>query len=431
MGLIERLLLVTAGVMRLSGIVFVGIAFFGYSHVHASTAAYEAVIDAGSSGTRLYLYEYRNEPQGPVMSLLLEDEPDKLRGLSTYADKPAQAGQGEIGPLLDGLETFVKTKGIDPKAVSVSVLATAGMRLVEPGAAQRIYDSVRQEIGRRGLVAREVGTITGQSEGIYAWVDVNYLKGNLRLGQTTDGIVEIGGASAQVALAVSSPNRHSGFVRRVQIGEQSYDVLSVSYLGLGQNEARRAMLEQIAADALASNPCYPNSQSDSVVFEAAKGRKGVAALTVAGNKSSFTPACFDVYANVVQSTAARAINRFPVAQFQSVPGFERSRFVLMASFYHKLRDWDLIAEKRLDRSLLAELFSRCVGTDAWVTVSGQQGTGFFAQNACANATYLYTFIFSGRGLALSHSRVQVLDEVNGESLTWTRGYALLAAGSSK
>ena len=431
MGLNERLLLVTAVVMRLCVTGFVGIVLFGYSHVHASTPVYEAVIDAGSSGTRLYLYEYRNEPQGPVVSLLLEDEPDKLRGLSTYADKPEQAGQGEIGPLLDGLETFVKTKGIDPKAVSVSVLATAGMRLAEPGAAQRIYDSVRQEIGRRGLVAREVGTITGQSEGIYAWVDVNYLKGNLRLGQTTEGIVEIGGASAQVALAVDSSGQYGGFIRRVQIGEQTYDVLSVSYLGLGQNEARRVMLEQTAAEAPALNPCYPNSQSDSVVFDAAKGRKGVNALKVAGNKSSFTPACFDIYASVVQSTAARAINRFPVAQFQSVPGFESSRFVLMASLYHKLRDWDLLGEKRPDRSLLAEVFGRCVGVDAWATVSGRQGTGFFAQNACANATYLYTFLFSGRGLSLSSSRVQVLDEVNGEPLTWTRGYALLAAGSSK
>lgn len=403
----------------------------GCLNAQASGLVYEAVIDAGSSGTRLYLYEYKQGPEGATLSLLLEDEPDTLRGLSNYADKPDQAGQGEIGPLLEGLQKFVKEKGISPQALSVSVLATAGMRLVDPVASARIYDSVRQEIASRGLSAREVGTITGQSEGIYAWVDLNYLRGNLRQGKPTEGIVEIGGASAQVALAVNSPNRYGGFVRRVQIGQQTYDVLSISYLGLGQNEARRAMLEQTAADALALNPCYPNSQSENVMFEAAKGRKGIEALTVAGNRSSFSPACFEIYAEVVQSTSARAINRFPVAQFQSVPGFERSRFVLMASFYHKLRDWDLLGDKRPDRSLLVEVFGRCVGTDAWATVSGRQGTSFFAQNACANATYLYTFIFSGRGLALSHSRVEVLDEVNGEPLTWTRGYALLAAGSSK
>lgn len=428
---IEKLWSAIAVLLQLCAAIFAVAVLFGQTSALASTPTYEAVIDAGSSGTRLYFYEYRNGPQGPMLSMLFEDEPDALRGLSNYAGKPEQAGQNEIGPLLNGLEAFIKTNGIDSKAVTVSVLATAGMRLVDPVASNRIYESVRQEIASRGLAAREVGTITGQSEGIYAWVDLNYLKGNLQPGQSTQGIVEIGGASAQVALAVASPGRLNSFVRRVSIGNQSYDVLSVSYLGLGQNEARRAMIEQVADDGLPLNPCYPNSQSDRVVFDAGKGRQGSGGLNVAGSNASYSPACFDLYAEVVQETSASSVNRLPVAQLRSLPGFDSSRFVLMASPYHALRNWDLLDHQRPDRGMLAEVFARCVGLDAWQTVSGKQGSGFFAQNACANATYLYTLLFSARGLGLSSSRVEVLNEVNGQSLTWTRGYALLAAGSAR
>ena len=391
--------------------------------------SYEAVIDAGSSGTRLYLYQRHVGPNGPSVSLLFEDEPNDLRGLSNYVDKPDLAGEGEIGPLLAGLDSFVQTKGINQKDVTVSVLATAGMRQVDPEAASRIYDSVKQQVAVRGYPVRQIGTISGQDEGLYAWVDLNYLKGNLREGQDTDGIVEVGGASAQVAFAVQPGNDIGKAVRQIRVGELEYAVLSRSFLGLGQNEARRSMANAVATDGFAHNPCYPNSTSPDVNFYVVKPRRGQAAHKVPGQAANFDPACFGVYSTVVQKVSANPTNQFSLAQFQSVPGFDKSRFVLVASFYYKLRDWDLLSEKRPGRALLAEVFSRCVGANAWQTVSSLQGDGFFAQNACANATYLYTLIFSGSGLALSSSRVEVLDEVNDQPLTWTRGVAILAAGS--
>jgi hypothetical protein len=363
------------------------------------------VVDAGSSGTRLYLYQIQPEQNGPSVSLLLEDEPDDLRGLSNYVDKPDLAGEGEIGPLLAGLDRFVQEKGISQKNVTVSVLATAGMRLVDLTAATQIYDSVRRAVVKRGYPVRQIGTVAGQDEGIYAWVDLNYLKGNLRAGQDTEGIVEVGGASAQVALAVPSAGDLGEAVRRVRIGELEYAVLSRSLWGLGQNEARRSMVNTVIAEGFAQNPCYPNSTLPDFYYTAAKSRQGQASLQVSGQDANFSVACFDVYSAVLQKVSASPVNQFPIVRFQSVPGFDTSRFVLMVSFYYKLRDWDLLSEQRPDRALLAEVFRRCMGVDAWQTVSALQGGGSFAQNACANATYLYTLIFSGIGLALSSSRV--------------------------
>ena len=54
---------------------------------HAVTAtarsealSYEAVLDAGSSGTRLYLYQVQAGPNGQSISLVFYDEPRYRRG---------------------------------------------------------------------------------------------------------------------------------------------------------------------------------------------------------------------------------------------------------------------------------------------------------------------------------------------------------------
>lgn len=396
----------------------------------ALAQTYEAVIDAGSSGTRLYLYENESREGGFVLRTLLEEEPDNLKGLSRYATDTDRAGPAEIGPLLTRLRSFLVSKALLASEVSVSVLATGGMRLLDGKIAEQIYSSVKREIARHGLSERRVGTITGQEEGLYAWTDVNYLMGNFRGSQRTEGIVEVGGASAQVTFAIASPDGLGEAVQNLKIGQQAYRVLSVSYLGLGQNEARRSMLDLVRKQS-GVNPCYPNSANSNVIFNAAMARGQLSAIQVSADQASFDQACFDLYARVVQETSASPINQFPIVQFQSLPDFRHTRFVLLSSTYLKLRDWDLLAHRGPDRGLLREIFARCMGPDAWQKVSSLQGTGAFAQNACANATYLYSMIFSGRGLALSSGRARVLDEINGQALTWTRGYALLVSDSHK
>jgi hypothetical protein len=188
------------------------------------------------------------------------------------------------------------------------------------------------------------------------------------------GIVEVGGASTQVTFAVASTSDLGTAVKRISIDSQHYDVLSVSYLGLGQNEVRQTMVEAVAADHFAQNHC------------------------------------------------------FPIERFRSITRFDASRLILLASFYYKMHDWELLGDKRPDHSLLNEAFSRCAGTDAWLRLSRQQGTGFYLQNACANATYLYTLIFSRQGLALAASRIETLTEINEQPVSWTRSYALLKVG---
>jgi hypothetical protein len=397
----------------------------GLSHA----TGYMAVVDAGSSGTRLYLYEYSDDPPISEPSLIFQYATQKSKGLSFYVADPAQAGPQELGPLLSGLNDFLVANDIDPGSVVISVLATAGMRLVQPDRAKRIYASVRQEIARRGYWIKHLATMTGQDEGLYAWVDVNWLLGNLGSAKQTVGIIEVGGASAQVALAVDPISRFGDAVTVIRVGAQQYHVLSVSYLGLGINEARRSMLQLLAQINDQPNPCYPNSDSADVRYKPFGASDANALVNVQGLRATFGPGCFAAYAQVLGKAKAAANIDFPVDRFHSMANFYERQFILLSSFYTKTEASHLISGRPADKTLLADIIRLCGGRNAWSSLIGRYGTGPFAQNFCANAAYMYSLIFSGHGLALSTSRVQASGEINGQRLNWTRGYVLLSRGS--
>src|SRR5215218_7109612 len=108
----------------------------------SSSLHYSMVVDAGSSGSRLYIYQYDTSTGVPTITKLYSS--DNLKpGLSTFADKPAEV-QNYLKPLQNGAKDYLKGHSLDPKEVPISFLGTAGMRLVEDKQKERaIYQEVR------------------------------------------------------------------------------------------------------------------------------------------------------------------------------------------------------------------------------------------------------------------------------------------------
>nr|WP_217344102.1 hypothetical protein [Noviherbaspirillum sp. L7-7A]MBV0878213.1 hypothetical protein [Noviherbaspirillum sp. L7-7A] len=372
------------------------------------TLSYRAVVDAGSSGSRIHLYQASRNSEGMVITDVAQLESAGGDGLSSYQAQSEQAGPQAMQPLLQALNDWLLARRIGRDTVPVDVLATAGMRLLEQNdapAAQAIYRSVRRAILGNGYRAGELRTISGDEEGLYAWADVNYLHGNFQPGHRTAGLVEVGGASAQVAYETSQ--RDHPHARAVTIAGTSYTVLSVSFLGLGQNEARKAM---ILASGPKDNPCYPNNDRGSP-----PGGLDAGAI-LSGNYRYGR--CEDLYQTVVSA--------FQVRDKVIAAGFGGD-FIGIASVYHALNNWHV-----LDRpSMLSQMLERqCGGTDAWSlkVVPAQGGTSGFAQTACANGTFINTLLFDPRyGLGLSGERIHAVGQINGQSPSWTRGYLLIGA----
>lgn len=376
----------------------------------APTLSYHAVVDAGSSGSRIHLYRVSRPDGGMDISDVAQLESAGGDGLSGYQAQSEQAGPQGMQPLLQALNDWLLARRIGRDAVPVDVLATAGMRLLEQRdapAAQAIYRSVRRTILDNGYLAGELRTISGDEEGLYAWADVNHLQGNFQHGHRTAGLVEVGGASAQLAYETSQ--RDHPHAHLVSIGGASYTVLSVSFLGLGQNEARKAM---VLASGPKDNPCYPNNDKG-----APPG--GFDAGAIASGNYRYGR-CEDLYQTVLSAFAIR--DKVIAADFDA------RDFIGISSVYHALNNWHVLERPAM---LSKELERQCGGTDAWSlkVVPEQGGASGFAQNACANGTFINTLLFDPRyGLGLSAERVHGVGQVNGQSPSWTRGYLLISSG---
>ena len=69
-------------------------------------------------------------------------------GLSTFAGTPGGPGLGYMRPLLDFARAIVPAE--QQRSAVLLLRATAGMRLVSPPAAQRIYDSLYDTVRVHG-----------------------------------------------------------------------------------------------------------------------------------------------------------------------------------------------------------------------------------------------------------------------------------------
>ncbi|MFT2091514.1 nucleoside phosphatase [Paraglaciecola sp. 2405UD69-4] len=214
------------------------------------------VYDAGSSGTRLYIYEQSGADlishEGPKVSALADPirhtHGKDLSDLDTITDEVASALDliKLDGPLEEGKPNW---SGFDwskqCEAQSVKVFATAGMRIAEQNNPtdsivlwQTLASKITAKVGPNVTV--ETRTLTGFEEGLFAWLSVKDV-------HTTDepssnyGIVEMGGASSQVTFPCPNCDSVNDAVKTVIVDGNPMQIYSYSYLGLGQDEAPHSL----------------------------------------------------------------------------------------------------------------------------------------------------------------------------------------------
>ena len=190
--------------------------------------AYQAVIDAGSSGTRLYIYQNHT----PIYTHKIEP------GLSKI--KPH-----DIPAYLDKLMHDIPIQNLH-----AYFYGTAGMRLLSDAEQLSRYEAVKTWFEQHtSWIIDDIRTITGQEEGVFAWAAVNYLEPQKNSGFIP--VLEIGGASIQVNLRL--PEAFAKYVSSkdvypLTIHHERILVWSKSYLGLGLNEVEKHLTDTI--------PCY-------------------------------------------------------------------------------------------------------------------------------------------------------------------------------
>ena len=177
-------------------------------------------------------------------------------GISTFADDPESVAQYLV-PLLEHARTKVPPS-LQPET-PLFLLATAGMRLLTPVQQAEIlvhtckflkhHSNFRiDDRSHMGPCGSSVRIITGEEEGLFGWIAVNYLMDGFSGSsdvRTTYGFLDMGGASTQIAFEPSeaerkkTPNLINVRLRRIGGEEIQHEVFVTTWLGYGTNQARQ------------------------------------------------------------------------------------------------------------------------------------------------------------------------------------------------
>lgn len=166
---------------------------------------YAIVIDAGSTGSRCFLFKVSFDAQGR-RDIASKKVRKIYPGLSTYVDHPSDA-LDYIAPLLIEAKRSIPNSCYN--ATTVVIKGTAGMRLIPKETQEAIwlnlYTGLPQVDGVPFAVDREnLGTINGHDEAYYAVLASNYIEGTIDgdlnpIDETKlVGALDMGGGSTQL-----------------------------------------------------------------------------------------------------------------------------------------------------------------------------------------------------------------------------------------
>ncbi|KAG0257065.1 Golgi apyrase [Actinomortierella ambigua] len=294
------------------------------------------VIDAGSSGSRIHIYSWLDKsylrsslPTSQLRGILPTIEPGvastsahasewtfKIEpGIADFSNRPADVGE-HLEKLLDHAMNVIPESQQDK--TPIYLLATAGLRLVADDARRKILDNTCSYIRdnysfRIGRCEDHIKNISGEEEGLFGWVAINYLMGGFDHGgvkvlhppegghkgldgdeqhapgdgvprpdqvqedheeaqqihRHTLGFLDMGGASTQIAFEPSSPasQAHANDLTKVTIHtldnqELSYNVFVTTFLGYGTNEARRRYVKDYLLEEQATKELLEKQHPD-------------------------------------------------------------------------------------------------------------------------------------------------------------------------
>ncbi|KAK0745133.1 nucleoside phosphatase family-domain-containing protein [Apiosordaria backusii] len=243
------------------------------------------ILDAGSSGTRLHIYKWKDPEKAlkgaskhelaSLPKLMTEKIwTKKIKpGVSTFGEKVHAVGPDHLQSLIDHALEFIPRDKI--RETPIFLMATAGMRLlpaVQQSALTREICYYLRSNTQFSLpdCDMHIQVIKGETEGLYGWIASNYLLGGFDnpdkhqhgKGHHTYGFLDMGGASAQIAFApnATEAEKHADDLKLLRLrtldgSPVEYKVFTTTWLGFGVNQARESYVESL-------EDLYPTSSSE-------------------------------------------------------------------------------------------------------------------------------------------------------------------------
>lgn len=400
---------------------------------HRSRKRYGIIIDGGSTGSRIHVFSYIIENGKPVFDF--GDGAMKVNpGLSAHAEDPEGAGRSLIELLEFG-------KGRVPKKfrgeTEIRLMATAGMRLLNLEVQERILESCRMVLRKSGFKFRDewASVITGSDEGVYAWVVANYALGTLGSDpRETTGIIELGGASAQVTFVSGEPVPPE-FSRIIKFGNVTYSIYSHSFLHFGQNAAFEAFRESLTAAVYRSafdslkkgmllDPCTPKGyfhaiESWELSPDSAEKNRFLTSIHSRGNFSE----CRSAVLTLLQKGKEKCSYQHCNIGSTFIPKLQ-GKFLATENFFYTSKFFGLNQRAFLSDLIVAgENFCG----DDWLRLKRKHHSlsDDDLVHYCFSSAYIVALLHDSLGIALDNKRIGYANRVGNIPLDWALGAFIL------
>ena len=445
---------------------------------------YAVIIDAGSSGSRAFVYSwpdvlsYKSNlgPDSVLNNALLPIETSKdwvnriQPGISSFQGDTRSIWKKHLKPLLKNALKIVPKDQISE--TPIYFLATAGLRLLPKEDQTQILSQVCRYLQRKTnfLVpecSSHVTMIDGETEGLYGWLGLNYLV-HYSIAKKWDsfedtyGFLDMGGASAQLAFLADRETHkdlaasiHDIRVRTAAGNPVDWNVYVTTWLGHGANQAHNRLRKQIIGaltpeelkssesdSVVAVDPCLPVGATDittideqEYTFYGSGDFASCEALTTALlNENSH---CTEGHACLFESVSS---NDFSL---------EGQKFVGVSEYWYTLQDLFSTNGKFDYAHLEPKVRVLCSGDWANIQSSLERGellkggdTPFNEheiKQACFKSAWVLTVLRKGLNFALNtenpslhhnfQDTFQSAIDIDGTEISWTLGRAVLYASS--
>lgn len=345
-----------------------------------------AVVDAGSTGSRLHIFSY---------DLINQDQPVQIKEIWSKKIKP---GLASINPTNESIKAYlhILLNDAPEQHLPLYFYATAGMRLISKPQQQKIYQVIRQVLLEKSewqLV--DLRTISGQEEGVLGWLAVNY-----QVGAIDDsnipwvGVLDMGGASVQI----SFPIDHAEFMSsedivNLDIGTRHVSLYAHSFLGLGQTVMAEQFLD--VPSCFISGYILPN--------------KSIGAgdmMTCRPFIEKFINNVHDVHDSV----------KVPMLQRNIASWYTMGSSVALV----KVPLFNFSNHQFTSQSLM-EQADHGICHQSWQDLSNQYPTNEYLERYCLFSTYFYTLLVDGYGISTEEP---IQFSSNSQDFDWSLGVVL-------
>jgi len=439
-------LIVVACVILIAGAA-VGIFFAFEKDTPEPTTDYGIIIDAGSSGSRIYVYDWphrKNKTTVPVVSPLLppSEEHFRLRQLTSDRDDlvnnvkpgiakiPPENISTYLQPLLDYANSLIPD---DQKPrTPIFLFATAGMRLLPAKDQDAIIAAVRTTLGdtKFNFTYKDdwARVITGSEEGVFGWVTSNYLKGILFEDDAKDhvvGALDLGGASLQITFLPDEKPKENGQI--LTLPNNVFDLYTYSFLKYGQDKSMEGVIQLFIDDVNVSGvvpeaipfPCYLNGYNETFVIDGVNH-------TLVGTGDFETCASYErKFMNLNATCAVEPCSIDGIYQPEV-----KGEFYAMSGFFYTADFFGFANEtEKVPPSKFKEF-----GTD-WCLKSWESAVAEHPNLSvdllkvyCFTSSYIYTLLTSGFHFGENDASIYFTAAINGTTLNWALG-GLIAEAS--